>query len=118
MTNIDTQERGIFLDIAVYEKILDTLEMLKSIKVDAHHNKETELPLYLEDLLDQAMLEKERMTLIYQNKLFMAVVPIEEEDLIEQLENCIDAKAIKEALDEAKEKGTISAEQVNQQLGW
>ena len=179
MTNLNPQgqQKGIFLDFAVYEKILETLEVLKSIQVDASQNKETELPLNLEDLLDRAILEQERITLTYQDKLFLAVVPIEDvevckqlktclenytkhpvktirmdealgeyletiapemarltliyqdkiglavapiEDfyLIEELEDCIDSADVRDALKEAKEKGTISSEQLDKELGW
>ena len=34
------------------------------------------------------------MTLVYQNKVFLAVVPIEDVEVIEQLENCIDGADI------------------------
>jgi hypothetical protein len=177
--NINTQEqqRGIFLDFAVYERVLDTLEMLKSINVDTSQNKEAELPKGLVDLLDRAILEKERMTLSYQKKVFLAVVPIEDvevckqlkecierytkqpvktiradetleefletvvqemarltlnyqdklwlaiapiEDvyLIEELEDCIDSADARDALKEADEKGTISSEQLDKEVGW
>ena len=114
---VETQnnQRGIFLDITIYQKMLEVLEAVKSIGADEVAQK-MESPLALEDLLDRAAIKKESMTLTYQDKLFLAVVPIEEVDLIEQLEECIDAKAVQKALIEAKEKGTISSEQLNKQL--
>jgi len=177
--NINTQEqqRGIFLDFAVYEKVLDTLETLKSIKVDASQNKETKLSLALGELLERTMLEKDRMTLTYQKKVFLVVVPIEDTEvckqlkecierytkqpvkticvdetleeffetvaqemarvtliykdkvwlavapiedvyLIEELEDCIDSADARDALKEAYETGTISSEQLDKEVGW
>lgn len=116
---VETQnnQRGIFLDITIYQKMLEVLEAVKSIGAYEVAQK-MESPLDLEDLLDRAAIEKESMTLTYQDKLFLAVVQIEEVDLIEQLEECIDTKAVQKALQEAKEKGTVSSEQLNKQLAW
>ncbi|EDN70216.1 Prevent-host-death protein [Beggiatoa sp. PS] len=115
---IETQnnQRGVFLDIAVYHQMLEILEALKSLHVDdIAKNDESQS---LEDFLARIAANKERMTLTYEDKLFLAVVPIEEVDLIEQLETFIDAKTVKAALKEAEEKGTISSEQLDKQLGW
>jgi len=117
---VETQnpQRGIFLDITIYQKMLEVLEAVKSIGAHEKVAQEMESPLGLEDLLERTAIEKESMTLTYQDKLFLAVVPIEEVDLIEQLEDCIDTKAVQKALSEAKEKGTISSEQLHSQLAW
>ncbi|MEN8220768.1 MAG: hypothetical protein ABFS56_31330 [Pseudomonadota bacterium] len=44
----------------------------------------------LRELLENVAAEKERMTLTYRKKLFLAVVPIEEVDVIKQLKHCLD----------------------------
>jgi hypothetical protein len=72
----------------------------------------------LTELLDRATADKERITLTYKNQFFLAAIPIEEDDLIEEIEDIIDNKAIREALKEAEEKGTISSEQLDKKLGW
>jgi hypothetical protein len=59
----------------------------------------------LEELLDQSATEKERMTFTFQDKVLLAVVPIEDVELIEKISGCIDKADIDDAL---KEEGTIS----------
>ncbi|MEN8218841.1 MAG: hypothetical protein ABFS56_21195 [Pseudomonadota bacterium] len=70
----------------------------------------------LKELLDIAATEKERMTLVYQNKVFLVMVPIEDVDMIEQLEDCLDIQAVKEA----HERGDtpIPLEEAKKILGW
>jgi len=47
--------------------------------------------LSLEELLDRAAVEKQRLTLTYQNKVFLAVVPREDIKLIKQLSECVNS---------------------------
>jgi hypothetical protein len=116
--NLKEKQKGVFLDFAVYQQLLQTLEMLKATSVESNQAQATEASQNLEDLLEEAMVTKERLTFTYEDKLFLAVVPIEEVELIEQLENCMDTQAVKEALKETQYQGTIPAERVNQLLGW
>ncbi|MEN8217150.1 MAG: hypothetical protein ABFS56_12435 [Pseudomonadota bacterium] len=111
---VDTHQRGVFLDMAVYQKMLDTLEALKSL--DAYKTIQAEkidAQATLTELLDQVASEKERMTLTYKKNVFLAVVPIEDVDVIEQLEDCIDNADADDAL---KEEGSIPWEQVKKEL--
>jgi len=51
-------------------------------------------------VLEQAARHKERMTLNYQDKIFVALIPMEELELIEKIEECIDIATIQERQDE------------------
>jgi hypothetical protein len=51
----------------------------------------------LAELLDLAMTEQQRMTLTYKGKLFLAIVPVAQEELIEEVEECFDIQAVKDA---------------------
>ena len=80
--------------------------------------QKTEVQPTLRELLDDVAAEKERMTLTYRKKIFLAVVPIEDVYLIEELEECIDGADVNDALQEALNTGTISSEQLDKELGW
>jgi len=77
---------GVFLDLADYQKILKILETLHD---ETTRDKEINAPSSLEELFDRAAVEKERLTLTYQNKVFLVVVPIEDVKVIKQLSDCI-----------------------------
>lgn len=68
----------------------------------------------LEKLLDFAATRQEPMILTYQRKLFIVVVPIAEEALMEEIEDCIDRVDIEESL---KETGSTSLSQLKRELG-
>jgi hypothetical protein len=68
------------------------------------------------ELLEQVAIEKERLTLNYQKKVFLAVVPIEDVKLIEAIEDCIDNADANDALKETGE--SLTSEQVDKTLGW
>jgi hypothetical protein len=70
----------------------------------------------LAELLDLAMTEPQRMTLTYKGKLFLAIVPVAQEDLIEEVEECFDIQAVKEA--HQRGDTPISAEEADKILGW
>ena len=55
----------------------------------AVQNEERETKPTLTELLAQVATEKERMTLTYRNQVFLAVVPIEDVDVVDQLNKCI-----------------------------
>jgi hypothetical protein len=72
----------------------------------------------LKELFERVATNHERMILTYREQVFLAVVPIEDFYLIEELEDCIDNADANDALKEALETGTISSEQLDKELGW
>jgi hypothetical protein len=69
----------------------------------------------LKEVLELAKVEKKRLTLVYENTLFLTVVPVDDVEMVEKLENCIDNANANDAL---KEEGFISEEQLDRELGW
>lgn len=69
----------------------------------------------LQTVLERAKQDKQGLTLIYENTLFLTVVPMDDVELIEKLEDCIDNANADKAL---KEEGFISEKQLDQELGW
>jgi hypothetical protein len=55
------------------------------------------------------------LTLSYLKKLFIVVVPLKKEELMEEIEDWIDSAQADDAL---REDGFISAEQLDKNLGW
>jgi len=72
----------------------------------------------LGDFLNRKTTENARLKVTYQDKVFLAVVPIEDVYLIEELEDCIDSADANDALNESVDTGTISSEQLDKELGW
>ena len=68
------------------------------------------------DLINRVAYGKDRVVLTRRNKPLAAVVPIEDIDLIEEIEDREDLKAARAALREAKRKGTIPWAQVKKHL--
>jgi|GEM_PF-2227668 len=114
--NLARNQAGVFFKMGDYKKICQALEALESIR--AYDVPKDEAPPTLTELLDRAAAGKERLTLTYQNQMFLAAVPMDDFDLIEEFETSIDKKSVREALKEAEEKGTISSEQLDKELGW
>ena len=122
MLNADNKERmtltyqkKIFLAVVPIEDI-EVVEQLKS-----HINDYTGSTLEtisvnepLGNFLEKLISTKARLSLTYQDKVFLAVVPIEDTYLIEELEDCIDNADADDAL---KEEGSIPWEQVKKELG-
>jgi prevent-host-death family protein len=69
------------------------------------------------EIINRAAFGKERVTLTRRGKEIVAVVPIEDVKLLEALEDKIDLAEAREALAEAKKKGTVSWEKVKSELG-
>jgi hypothetical protein len=69
----------------------------------------------LKEVLELAKVEKKRLTLVYENTLFLTVVPVDDVEMVEKLENCIDNANANDAL---KEEGFIYEEQLDRELGW
>jgi len=69
----------------------------------------------LKTVLERTKQDKQRLTLVYENTLFLTVVPMDDVELIEKLEDCIDNANADKAL---KEEGFISEKPLDQELGW
>ncbi len=69
----------------------------------------------LKEVLELAKNEKKRLTLVYEKTLFLTIVPIDDVDVVEKLEDCIDNANADDAL---KEEGFISSAQLDRELGW
>ena len=67
-------------------------------------------------LLQKASETKERITITRHGREMVAIVPIEDLQLLEELEDHFDALAAEKARVEAKERGTISWEEMEQEL--
>lgn len=109
-------QAGVFLNMADYQQMLNALEMLKS--APAYHaiqNQQIDTQPILTELLDRVATEKERMTLTYKKKVFLAVLPIEDLEVIEQVEDCIDVADIKDARHK-KDGQPIPWEQIEKEL--
>ena len=71
----------------------------------------------LADVLNRVAYAKDRVRITRRGKEVAAVVPIEDLELIERLEDEIDIREAKKALREAKKKGTIPLQKVREELG-
>jgi prevent-host-death family protein len=69
------------------------------------------------EIINRAAFGKERMILTRRGKEIVAVVPIEDVKLLEALEDRMDLEEAREALSEAKKKGTVSWEKMKKELG-
>lgn len=68
------------------------------------------------EIVNRAAYGKERITLTRRGKSIAAVVPIEDVELLEELENRLDLEDVRVALAEAEEKGTIPWEKIKAEL--
>ena len=71
----------------------------------------------LADVLNRVAYAKVRVRITRRGKEVAAVVPIEDLELIERLEDEIDIREAEKALREAKRKGTIPLQKVRDELG-
>ena len=69
------------------------------------------------EIINRAAFGKERVTLTRRGKEIVAVVPIEDVKLLEALEDKIDLEEAREALAEAKKKGTVSWAEIQERAG-
>jgi prevent-host-death family protein len=69
------------------------------------------------EIINRAAFGKERVTLTRRGKEIVAVVPIEDVKLLEELEDRIDLDDARAALLESKKKGTVSWEKIKKELG-
>jgi prevent-host-death family protein len=70
----------------------------------------------LSDVISRAAFAKERIVLTRHGKAVAAVVPIEDLELLEHLEDRIDLEDARAALKEVKKKGTKSWEKIKAEL--
>lgn len=69
------------------------------------------------DVINRAAYGKERVVLTRRGKALVAVVPIEDVELLRELEDRIDLEDARIAIAEAEEKGTISLAELKSELG-
>ena len=77
----------------------------------------TEARENLADVLNRVAYAKDRVRITRRGKQIAAVVPIEDLEMIERLEDEIDIREAKKALAEVEKKGTIPWEKVKKELG-
>ena len=71
----------------------------------------------LADVLNRVAYAKDRVRITRRGKEVAAVVPIEDLELIERLEDEIDVREAEKALREAKKKGTIPLRKIREEFG-
>ncbi len=69
------------------------------------------------DIINRASFGKERIVLTRRGKELAAVVPIEDLELLERLEDQLDLEDARAALKDVKKKGTISWDKLKADLG-
>ncbi|MEN8236899.1 MAG: type II toxin-antitoxin system prevent-host-death family antitoxin [Pseudomonadota bacterium] len=72
--------------------------------------------VHLTDALNTAAYGKERVMIMRRNKPLAYIVPMEDIELLEQIEDRYDAIAAKKALDEASSEGFIDWEELKKEL--
>ncbi len=69
------------------------------------------------ELVNRAAFAKERVILTRRGKKLVALVPIEDANLLEALEDRMDLEEARAALAEAKKKGTVPWQKIKKDLG-
>ena len=69
------------------------------------------------DVLNRVAYAKDRVRITRHGKAVAAVVPIEDLELIERLEDEIDIREAEKALREARKKGTIPLKKIREEFG-
>jgi prevent-host-death family protein len=69
------------------------------------------------DLVNRTAFAKERVVLTRNNRQMAAIVPVEDLELLELLEDYVDLQAVRKALREARKQGTRGWEEVKAELG-
>ena len=77
----------------------------------------TEARENLADVLNRVAYAKERVRIMRRGKAIAAVVPIEDIELIERLEDEVDIREARKSLAEAEKEGSTPWEQVKRELG-
>ena len=71
----------------------------------------------LAEVLNRVAYAKDRVRIMRRGKAIAAVVPIEDLELIERLEDEVDIREARRSLAEAEKKGSIPWDQVKKELG-
>lgn len=71
----------------------------------------------LADIINRVAYGKERIALTRRGKAVAGIVPVEDIELLEALENRVDLEEARAALAEAKEQGTVPWETIKADLG-
>ena len=71
----------------------------------------------LAEVLNRVAYAKDRVRIMRRGKAIAAIVPIEDLELIEHLEDEVDVREARKALKEAEAKGTIPLAEVKNELG-
>jgi prevent-host-death family protein len=71
----------------------------------------------ISDLIDKVAGEKNRLIVVREGKEIAAVVPLEDLEILEELDDLLERNDIDAARKEAQEKGTIALEEVKARLG-
>jgi len=69
------------------------------------------------DVLEHVMRDKDRAILIRDGKKVAAVVPLEDLETLEELDDRLEQEEIEVARKEARERGTVSWEVIKSELG-
>lgn len=89
---------------------MDGIENMKALNTSDAREK-------LAEVLNRVAYGKDRVRITRHGKEIAAVVPIEDLELIERLEDQIDLEEAEKALTEAREKGTIPLADIREELG-
>lgn len=81
------------------------------------HMSITEIRENLAETINQVAYKEERIILQRQGKDVAALVPLSDLKILEKLDDYLDMKDADEAMEEARQKGTIPWEQVKKELG-
>lgn len=71
----------------------------------------------LADIVNRVAYGRERITLTRRGKPVAAIVPVEDAELLVELENRVDLEEARAAIAEAKEQGTIPWDNIKADLG-
>ncbi len=77
----------------------------------------TEARENLAEVLNRVAYAKDRVRITRRGKQLAAVVPIEDLEYLERMEEEIDIREVKKALADVKKNGTIPLEEVKKELG-
>ncbi len=71
----------------------------------------------ISDLIDKVANDKNRLVVLREGKEIAALVPLEDLEILEELDDLLEREGIEAARKEAQEKGTIPLEKVKARLG-
>jgi prevent-host-death family protein len=71
----------------------------------------------MKDLVNRVAYGKERIYLTSHDKKMVAIVPIEDVETLEAMENARDIRIAEARIKKAKKKGTYSSEELKKRLG-